>query len=735
MPARKRDTSAKKASSRKKTPSRKKLKKLGFKVVVRLPTGGTSRKGDIAILKPDGTTATTDRGDLGDGNERGRLARKLARRFQGEPDQWESALERAYLEAVQQREACLQADLDRPRHPENPENPEFGYQVVGGRICMARERFGEEILIPLCNFNATITDEVCLDDGSGETSLQFTIRGALANGAALPSVTVKALDFTAMHWPLLGWGAKAIVAPGQGSRDHLRAAIQALSTGVVARTIYAHTGWRNFGGTWAYPHAGGAICAPGVELGVSVQLDGPLARFTLPPPPSSEELRVAVRASLGLLRLSRPVMGPILGAVYRSVLGQADCSVHLVGRTGRGKSEVAALGQQHFGAGLDRLHLPGNWLSTGNSLEALAFLAKDAPLVIDDFKPGGSKADIDHLHQLADRVFRAQGNSSGRGRCRADGSLRAPRPPRGLILSSGEDVPRGESLQARQYVIHLGQEQIDLPALTPYQQDAARGLYAAATSAYLCWLAPRYDQVRATPAGERAALRDKAMCASGHPRTPGIVADLALGWQYFLAFATETGAISRVEHGDIAGAVWACLLKGAAEQEADLSSQDQANRFLAFLAAVVASGRGHLANPAGCEPYSEPEAWGWQGRGGDPMPAWSPRGKQLGWIDGDDVYLDPESAFAEAQRLGEEQGDRLAVSQRRLHKRLHERGLLASTEAGRLTTRKALQGRERAVLHLRTSCLSPQKSGVSGENHGHPASAPYETPENPDFRG
>jgi hypothetical protein len=430
-------------------------------------------------------------------------------------------------------------------------------------------------------------------------------------------------------------------------------------------------------------------------------------------------------------------MVPILGAVYRAVLGQADCSVHLVGRTGRGKSEAVALGQQHLGAGMDRLHLPGNWLSTGNSLESLAFLAKDAPLAIDDFKPGGSKADIDRLHQLADRVFRAQGNASGRGRCRADGSLRAPRPPRGLILSSGEDVPRGESLQARQYVIHVAQGQIDLPALTPYQQEAARGLYAAAMSAYLCWLAPRYEQVRADLGGERAALRDRALRAGGHPRTPGIVADLAIGWQYVLNFATETGAINRVEHDEIAGAVWACLLRGAAEQEADLSSQDQVNRFLALLSAAVASGRGHFTNDTGGPPTYDPEAWGWQG-GGDPMAPRSPRGKQLGWIDGDDLYLDPESAFAEAQRLGEEQGERLAVSQRQLHKRLHERGLLASTEAGRLTTRRVLQGRERAVLHLRSSCLSPQKSGfsgVSGENHGLPASGPYETPETPDFRG
>jgi hypothetical protein len=46
--------------------------------------------------------------------------------------------------------------------------------------------------------------------------------------------------------------------------------------------------------------------------------------------------------------------------------------------TGRFKSEAAALAQQHFGAGLDARHLPANWSSTGNALEALAFTAKDA---------------------------------------------------------------------------------------------------------------------------------------------------------------------------------------------------------------------------------------------------------------------------------------------------------------------------------------------------------------------
>ena len=74
---------------------------------------------------------------------------------------------------------------------------------------------------------------------------------------------------------------------------------------------------------------------------------------------------------------------PLVTAIFRSVLGDTDFSIHLAGPTGIGKTELAALAQQHFGPGLDARHLPGNWLSTGNAIEGLAFVTKDALLVVD----------------------------------------------------------------------------------------------------------------------------------------------------------------------------------------------------------------------------------------------------------------------------------------------------------------------------------------------------------------
>ena len=181
-----------------------------------------------------------------------------------------------------------------------------------------------------------------------------------------------------MRWPVEQWGTRAVVLAGPGIADHLRAAVQLLSVDVPTRTVYGQTGWRQIGGHWVYLHASGAIGADGPAAGIEVRLPDALAGYRLPAPPDGGDLAAAVRASLDVLHAAPDrVTVPLLGAVYRAVLGPADYTPHLCGPTGNGKTELAALAQQHHGAGLDARNLPGRWASTGNSLEALAFAAAD----------------------------------------------------------------------------------------------------------------------------------------------------------------------------------------------------------------------------------------------------------------------------------------------------------------------------------------------------------------------
>ena len=302
------------------------------------------------------------------------------------------------------------------------------------------------------------------DDGA-EVRRRFDIAATLHGRSH--HVSVPASQFADMGWPVELLGAGAIVYPGFGLKDHARAAVQLLSGAIPERSVLTHTGWRKVDDGWVFLHAGGAIGPIGTVVEIIVDLPSDLARFALPTPPTGDPLREAVRASLALLDVAPDqVTVPCLAAIYRAVLGDIDFTLHLAGPTGAGKTELAALAQQHFGPTMDSRHLPASWLSTGNALEGLAFQAKDVLLVVDDFAPTGTSSDVQRYHKEADRLFRGQGNQAGRGRMRPDGSLRPAKPPRGLILSTGEDIPRGQSLRARGLFLELGPNDLDWQRLS-----------------------------------------------------------------------------------------------------------------------------------------------------------------------------------------------------------------------------------------------------------------------------
>src|SRR5262249_4363119 len=157
----------------------------------------------------------------------------------------------------------------------------------------------------------------------------------------------------------------------------------------------------------------------------------------------------------------------------------------------------------------------------------IAHAAADAVLVVDDFAPHGSVSEVQRYHRDADRLLRAQGNRSGRQRMRADGNLRPAKPPRGLILSTGEDVPRGQSLRARLFVLDIGPGEVNPERLTACQRNGTAGLYAQALAGYARWLAPQFAVVRNRLHEERDNLRDRALADGMHARTPAMIADLA----------------------------------------------------------------------------------------------------------------------------------------------------------------------------------------------------------------
>jgi hypothetical protein len=134
------------------------------------------------------------------------------------------------------------------------------YTISGGAIHWLKQVKHRCVLVPLCDFTARIRECIRWDDGA-ETTTHFVIEGETCEGRKLPAVEVPSSAFASLGWVTTHWTTDAFVFAGQSIRDHLRAAIQALSGSVNKRSVYGHLGWRKIEDKWYFLHAGGGIGA------------------------------------------------------------------------------------------------------------------------------------------------------------------------------------------------------------------------------------------------------------------------------------------------------------------------------------------------------------------------------------------------------------------------------------------------------------------------------------------
>lgn len=321
-------------------------------------------------------------------------------------------------------------------------------------------------------------------------------------------------------------------------------------------------------------------------------------------------------------------------------------------------------------------------------------------MVVDDFVPTAGPAD-GALHSLAERLFRSAGNRHGRSRM-GGRQLRPPRPPRGLLLATGEEVPRGQSLRARLLAVELHAGEVDRTVLEECQNSGRSGLLATAMGAFLSWLAGRYDQVRRDHLDRVRELR-REYSGAAHSRLPGAVANLQSGFELWLQFANALGAVSDAERMNLKNRAERAFRELVDLQVPYHHASDPASRFMSLLRLALATGRAHVANRVGRAPEFAAN-WGWRPK--PPGQRWIPQGARIGWVAGSNLFLDPEVSYLVAQQVAG--ADRLPIGEQALRHRLQQRGLLASTDVGRkmLQVRRTLERRPRQVLHLRISDLA-----------------------------
>ena len=176
----------------------------------------------------------------------------------------------------------------------------------------------------------------------------------------------------------------------------------------------------------------------------------------------------------------------------------------------------------------------------------------------------------------------------------------------------------------------------------------------------------------------------------------------------------EVGAITAEGLEELLEQAKLALAESNSLQVEHLNDEDPAARFIEFLFAAFTSGQAHVADAVSGEQPSTPDQWGWRSRTkGFKDIEWQPRGDRVGWVDWETVLLNPDAAYAAAQKLARHQGTPLSITSRTLWKRLAEKGWLVGRDAVRNTTKKIVAGTRRRVLRISVELLFP-KSGANG---------------------
>lgn len=575
------------------------------------------------------------------------------------------------------------------------------YDVVNGSLTFLPNNNSEDN-VELCNFNAVIYKENILTDGV-TTERTFSIKGRLKDGTALDDVEVNFNDFDSLKWVNMYWST-AIISPVPGSKKHIPAAMRYLRLDSEKINVVKHTGWVSNGESHCYMTSAGPIGTGCGETAFDVLIEhSSLSNVSIIKIDGDEARIRDTRASIDLMNMNpSAVMLPLMGATYLAPLGDflpLDFSVFLYGTSGSFKSQLTMLCQSHYGRGFHNT-LPGNWTSTENALEQMAFVAKDALFVIDDFtflRNETASSGFKALESKAERIFRGQGNSAGRQRMSGNG-VKANYHSRAMILTSGETLPQATSLLARMLILRLKKEDISSKALTVMQGYAQSGVFENAMHGYIQWISNNYDDLKNSIPGLLDAYRTKfSSLRDVHARTPDNVAKIFIGLEFFGWYAHDIGAISDTEYAELLDRVFNVLMEAGNNQRETFKYDDKVQDFVDALNDALTNGHAHLEflDQGGFDECTFKKLIGWDRH----QDGWRSNGTCIGWVEGASLYFLPRLGYDCVHELARSKGVTLDT-QRHLFEKLKEREFMIDSEAKRFTVRKNINKRNQHVVKL-----------------------------------
>jgi len=365
-------------------------------------------------------------------------------------------------------------------------------------------------------------------------------------------------------------------------------------------------------------------------------------------------------------------------------------ALHLVGTTGSGKSEIAALMTSFYGH-FTRDTPPAQWGDTVNTVEVLGYALADGLFWVDDWKPCYSD------ERTFTRFLHAYSRGMGRGRLTKDSKVRQDRPCRGLLLSTGETTIEGEaSILARMLVLEIPPwEKRDPGGKKLAQAEILRSMLPGFTAHFAQWIAVQVETGTLQKLLAREyevsvkGYRDKLTAQLGRQANTGRVignwATLITVYRLLRQFLEERDADDTLP-------AW----QDSIVETAKAVQEERAGQvFIDTLGQLLASGDVRLVDLDSDEEVKP----------GTPI---------IGYQDRQHLYLLPEISLREVKPT-----QSLNFTTKSIGDQLRDDGwLLPSVNDGRLTMQKRLRGNRAWVWCLKREMLDGD-SDDSGDSEAH----------------
>lgn len=448
----------------------------------------------------------------------------------------------------------------------------------------------EQLIAP---FVARITEKkMILDDV--ESRVEYTIEGF--KGYRKFRATIHDTDFADQKRLAL---AMIRCLPGKpphtdpSLRRHWGSAISALTDEetMAEITAYTSTGWTPDSKAFVMPGGGygkGYLCQFPAEL------QKELSQFNLTKRSPVEVKKVVNLFLYGLTKIYKPaVIFTLLAHAFLAPLikfcgDDVRYLYHIHANTGSLKTELAKLVMGLYGP-IESHAITYKWSMTPYGAESRANALKDCLFLVDDLKPG-LIAEADQAKWVA--FVQAAVDAQGRKRATISGGASASRPPRALVLSTGEVTPEaGESsYTARMLLAELDRQPAERNKLLDKIKTKA-GLFSGLMYDYVAWLHQGKGQGALT---EYKALQND-MLITNHARLSNNFASNRLGAVMFAKFCQAKGYLNEGQaqtflDGHLAG------LTEIVNRTADkVHSERYSSRFIEALQDAISSGFASLS--------------------------------------------------------------------------------------------------------------------------------------------